>query len=185
MVSELEQLMIDKGYYEEKKLADIPDSLCCKKDETLLLDFDLIKKKFCNEIKIQELKSCDTLLFNTEFNELIFFEIKTKSQNIECYEYVRQKMKELPNKMVDSLLILFGIAYQHNMTKDFLHHFLNPKKIKIHAFILCNADEMNYKQIQDATLDLRQETNIEISNIFNKVDILNCSAFAEKYGTKN
>src|SRR5689334_14278677 len=114
MLNKLIDTFKENGYYVEVELKDVPFNYCCTTSSLLVLDFDEVTKRFCAHIKSENvLKSCDTLLFVEDKSEIHLVEIKKKSLNISCYQYVMEKLYEVPNKIVDSILVVFGIASSH------------------------------------------------------------------------
>ena len=74
-LSKFLQFGIDKGYFQQRKVKDLP-KVCCLQSEVEVIDFDKTKECICKEIKIQSSKSCDALRILPESERMDFIEFK-------------------------------------------------------------------------------------------------------------
>lgn len=161
----------------KKRVYEIPDT-CCHCD-IKLVDFDMVKDKFTEILKIDEghkLRSVDAIGLLKK-HTLCLIEMKGHDGETDKSIFVKQKITETIPKFVDSIFILISILGYFKAKRKRYYTILHPKQLKISPYLVVNYEAKDLVPIRFA---LQGELNIKMSSrIQTPIQLINCEGLDE------
>lgn len=175
----LQDFGMAENLFEIMKIKDLEKS-CCVKSNVEVIDFDKTKEIFCEKQSLDSLKSADALKFLFDEERIDFIEMKGMKNYIK-FQYdetgdpknqIDEKVDtfDLYSKYYDSYHVLYQIVKSKKfLFKDKIDYL---KKTDVNFIILTDIEEEESPvEFIAASLDFLSETSINISKIFQILDI--------------
>jgi hypothetical protein len=188
MLASFKKILTGKGYYSAHHTPLKKHSCgCCKSVNIKVIDFDKMKEEFCQKIGIKHYpKSVDAVFLPKSKDEIYFIEMSsfrdysTRTGKIgitEVIKYIKKDLKGfgLPNKIIDSIFIVLGIAGYYNVNKNFYSYFLDRTKLKVKTLYVL---DLNYRETTLLRRLNRHQMAIKLTKrIEGDINIMSCHQF--------
>lgn len=158
-----------------------PDT-CCIDTSFNVVNFDDIKLKFCKELKVGHLLRSVDVVFIENHKKLFLIEMcnfenwkKRTGKSIRDFVNDQLSSNEIKTKIIDSFLILLGLAFLHDSSKKVISHLLDKNQLIIVPILLTN---MSKEENLDLHLVGLKEQNFHLTErLGNNIFFYNCGRF--------
>ena len=184
MLQILEDILINNNLFIEVSSGNLKHS-SCPSTTINVLDFEEIKKKFCDKIGLPNAQccSCDALLISKKKDEMNLIEMKRISANITDECFIEQQGPIIANQFIDSILLILSLVGYYKIDEQFYSYFFNRARFKKKYWLLSNFSN---DQLITSTLINFNRLGIAVATkgfYKEEIGIISCETFNTQFAS--